>query len=33
MVAEVGSFKRFSTPRESMAYVGLIPEIGTFEGY
>lgn len=25
IVAEVGSFKRFSTPREFMAYVGLIP--------
>ncbi len=25
MVAEIGSFKRFSTPRQFMAYVGLIP--------
>jgi transposase len=25
VVAEVGSFKRFSTPRQFMAYVGLIP--------
>ncbi|WP_419881649.1 transposase [Peribacillus sp. B-H-3] len=25
MVAEIGSFKRFTTPRQFMAYVGLIP--------
>lgn len=25
LVAEIGSFKRFSTPRQFMAYVGLIP--------
>jgi len=25
IAAEIGSFKRFSTPRQFMAYVGLVP--------